>query len=78
MADVTAEDCRDIINICLTDTPDGKDKISFDLRIPSAEEVALSLKAMAGNIPKSIGARHYMGLKRKADQFPPRCAEHIT
>jgi intergrase/recombinase len=31
-----------------------------------------------GRTPKSIGARHYMQLKRKAVQFYPRYAEYIT
>ncbi|MBS7636847.1 hypothetical protein KEJ37_05895 [Candidatus Bathyarchaeota archaeon] len=31
-----------------------------------------------GRVPKSIGAKHYMQLKRKADQFYPRYAEYIT
>jgi intergrase/recombinase len=31
-----------------------------------------------GRTPKSIGARHYMKLKRKATQFYPRYAEYIT
>jgi intergrase/recombinase len=31
-----------------------------------------------GRVPKSIGAKHYMQLKRKADQFYPRYAEYVT
>jgi intergrase/recombinase len=31
-----------------------------------------------GRIPKTIGARHYMQLKRKAVQFYPRYAEYIA
>ncbi|MDI6905643.1 MAG: integrase [Candidatus Bathyarchaeia archaeon] len=31
-----------------------------------------------GRTPKTIGARHYMKLKRKAIQFYPRYAEYIT
>ncbi|MGC8998767.1 MAG: integrase [Candidatus Bathyarchaeia archaeon] len=31
-----------------------------------------------GRVPKSIGVKHYMQLKRKADQFYPRYAEHVT
>jgi len=31
-----------------------------------------------GRVPKSIGAKHYMQLKRKADQFYPRYAKYIT
>ena len=31
-----------------------------------------------GRVPKSIGAKHYMQLKRKADQFYPRYAQYIT
>jgi len=31
-----------------------------------------------GRVPKSIGARHYMQLKRKADQFYPRYAEYVA
>jgi intergrase/recombinase len=31
-----------------------------------------------GGTPKSIGARHYMKLKRKAIKFYPRYAEYIT
>ncbi|MEM3875212.1 MAG: integrase [Candidatus Bathyarchaeia archaeon] len=31
-----------------------------------------------GRVPKSIGAKHYMKLKRKADQFYPRYAQYIT
>ncbi|MEM3697506.1 MAG: integrase [Candidatus Bathyarchaeia archaeon] len=31
-----------------------------------------------GRVPRSIGAKHYMRLKRKADQFYPRYAEYIT
>jgi len=30
-----------------------------------------------GRVPKSIGAKHYMQLKRKADQFYPRYAEYV-
>lgn len=31
-----------------------------------------------GRVPKSIGAKHYMKLKRKADQFYPRYAQYTT
>jgi intergrase/recombinase len=31
-----------------------------------------------GRVPKSIGAKHYMQLKRKADQFYPRYAEYVA
>ncbi|KPV61951.1 MAG: hypothetical protein AOA65_2119 [Candidatus Bathyarchaeota archaeon BA1] len=31
-----------------------------------------------GRVAKSIGAKHYMQLKRKADQFYPRYADYIT
>jgi len=31
-----------------------------------------------GRVPKSIGAKHYTQLKRKADQFYPRYAEYVT
>jgi intergrase/recombinase len=31
-----------------------------------------------GRVPKSIGAKHYMQLKRKADQFYPRYAEYLA
>jgi intergrase/recombinase len=31
-----------------------------------------------GRVPRSIGAKHYMRLKRKADQFYPRYAEYVT
>ncbi|MEM3596532.1 MAG: integrase [Candidatus Bathyarchaeia archaeon] len=31
-----------------------------------------------GRVPKSIGAKHYMKLKRKADQYYPRYAQYIT
>jgi intergrase/recombinase len=31
-----------------------------------------------GRVPKSIGAKHYMQLKRKADQFYPRYAGYVT
>jgi intergrase/recombinase len=31
-----------------------------------------------GRVPKSIGAKHYMQLKRKADQYYPRYAQYIT
>ncbi|MGB9694266.1 MAG: integrase, partial [Fervidobacterium sp.] len=31
-----------------------------------------------GRVPRSIGAKHYMQLKRKADQFYPRYAEYVT
>jgi len=31
-----------------------------------------------GRVPKSIGAKHYMQLKRKADQFYPRYTEYVT
>jgi intergrase/recombinase len=31
-----------------------------------------------GRVPKSIGAKHYMQLRRKADQFYPRYAEYVT
>jgi intergrase/recombinase len=30
-----------------------------------------------GRVPKTVGARHYMRLKRKADQFYPRYAEYV-
>jgi len=30
-----------------------------------------------GRTPKSVGARHYMKLKRKAIQFYPRYAEYL-
>jgi len=30
-----------------------------------------------GRVPRSIGAKHYMRLKRKADQFYPRYAEYV-
>jgi len=30
-----------------------------------------------GRVPRSIGAKHYMQLKRKADQFYPRYAEYL-
>ena len=31
-----------------------------------------------GRVPKTVGARHYMRLRRKADQFYPRYAEYVT
>ncbi|MEM3628910.1 MAG: integrase [Candidatus Bathyarchaeia archaeon] len=31
-----------------------------------------------GRVPKSIGAKHYMKLKRKADQYYPRYAQYVT
>jgi len=31
-----------------------------------------------GRVPKTIGARHYMQLRRKADQYYPRYAEYVT
>jgi len=31
-----------------------------------------------GRVPRSIGAKHYMQLKRKADQFYPRYAEYVS
>jgi intergrase/recombinase len=31
-----------------------------------------------GRVPKTIGAKHYMQLKRKADQYYPRYAEYVT
>jgi intergrase/recombinase len=31
-----------------------------------------------GRTPKSVGARHYMKLKRKAIKFYPRYAEYVT
>jgi intergrase/recombinase len=31
-----------------------------------------------GRVPRSIGAKHYMRLKRKADQFYPRYVEYVT
>lgn len=31
-----------------------------------------------GRVPKSVDARHYMGLKRKSIQFYPRYAQYIT
>jgi intergrase/recombinase len=31
-----------------------------------------------GRVPKSIGAKHYMQLKRKADQFYPRYSEYVA
>jgi intergrase/recombinase len=46
---------------------------SEELNIP--ESVADFIQ---GRTPKSIGARHYMQLKRKAVQFYPRYAKYIT
>jgi len=46
---------------------------SEELNIP--ESVADFIQ---GRTPKSVGARHYMQLKRKAVQFYPRYAEYIT
>ncbi|MEM3875416.1 MAG: integrase [Candidatus Bathyarchaeia archaeon] len=31
-----------------------------------------------GRVPKSIGAKHYMKLKRKADQYYPRYTQYVT
>ena len=31
-----------------------------------------------GRVPKTVGARHYMRLRRKADQFYPRYAEYVA
>jgi intergrase/recombinase len=31
-----------------------------------------------GRVPKTIGAKHYMQLKRKADQYYPRYAQYVT
>jgi len=31
-----------------------------------------------GRVPKTIGTKHYMQLKRKADQYYPRYAQYIT
>jgi len=31
-----------------------------------------------GRVPRSIGAKHYMQLKRKADQYYPRYAQYVT
>jgi len=45
---------------------------SEELNIP--ESVADFIQ---GRTPKSIGARHYMKLKRKAIQFYPRYAEYV-
>jgi intergrase/recombinase len=31
-----------------------------------------------GRVPKSIGAKHYIQLKRNADQIYPRYAQYVT
>jgi len=46
---------------------------SEELNIP--ESVADFIQ---GRTPKSIGAKHYMKLKRKAIQFYPRYAEYLA
>ena len=46
---------------------------SVQLNIP--ESVADFIQ---GRVPKSVGARHYMQLKRKAIRFYPRYAEYIA
>jgi len=46
---------------------------SEELNIP--ESVADFIQ---GRVPRSIGAKHYMKLKRKAIQFYPRYAEYVT
>ena len=54
-------------------------KFAFDMmtseRLNIPESVADFIQ---GRTPKSIGARHYMKLKRKAVQFYPRYAAYIT
>lgn len=46
---------------------------SEELNIPES-----TVDFIQGRTPKSIAARHYMKLKRKAVQFYPRYAEYIT
>ncbi|MGB9960575.1 MAG: integrase [Candidatus Bathyarchaeales archaeon] len=46
---------------------------SEKLNVP--ESVADSIQ---DRVPKSIRAKHYKQLKRKADQFYPRYAEYVT
>jgi len=53
-------------------------KFAFDMmtseRLNIPESVADFIE---GRTPKSVGARHYMSLKRKAIQFYPRYAEYV-
>ena len=51
------------------------DDVMTSKRLNIPESVADFIQ---GRVPKSIGAKHYMQLKRKADQYYPRYAEYVT
>jgi intergrase/recombinase len=54
-------------------------KFAFDIMTSESLNIPESVADfIQGRTPKSIGARHYMQLKRKAVQFYPRYAEYIT
>jgi intergrase/recombinase len=54
-------------------------KFAFDVMTDEGLNIPESVADfIQGRTPKSIGARHYMKLKRKATQFYPRYAEYIT
>jgi intergrase/recombinase len=53
-------------------------KFAFDVMTDEILNIPESVADfIQGRTPKSIGARHYMKLKRKATQFYPRYAEYI-
>lgn len=65
----------------------GKDIVSFKYLRKFANDMMASERLnvpesvadfIQGRVPKSIGARHYMKLKREAIQFYPRYAEYVT
>ena len=53
-------------------------KFAFDMMTSEELNIPESVADfIQGRVPKSVGARHYMKLKRKATQFYPRYAEYI-
>jgi len=54
-------------------------KFVFDIMTSESLNIPESVADfIEGRTPKTVGARHYMQLKRKAVQFYPRYAEYIT
>jgi intergrase/recombinase len=54
-------------------------KFAFDVMTDETLNIPESVADfIQGRTPKSIGARHYMKLKRKAVHFYPRYAEYVT
>jgi len=54
-------------------------KFAFDMMTSEQLNIPESVADfIEGRIPKTVGARHYMRLKRKAEQYYPRYAEYLA